>query len=266
MKRVSRSKVLHNLVVEYLRERPPFYAFIRPQEGYYFKKYRKYLKEKVLDFGCGDGFFANLVWGGDGEIEVGLDVEMSRIDEAKQLNIYNNLEIYGGRNISFGDEFFNTAVSNCVLEHLPNLRENLEEIFRTLKPGGRFLTTVMTDKWEEYMTGSKFLGSNYLEWMRKVQVHENVLSHNQWREEFERVGFKVVKEEGYLGERVVKFNEWSHFLALPSLVSYELTGKWVLWRDWYKVLNIDQKILDLVEKDLETKPKDGAGVFFVMEK
>ena len=77
-------------IKKYLENRPMFMAIIRSQEAMLFQKYSKLIKAKVLDFGCGEGFFAELIFG-KGKINVGLDLfNNERIKEAKK-NIYKTI-------------------------------------------------------------------------------------------------------------------------------------------------------------------------------
>ena len=122
-----------------------FHSFIRPQEAMLFQKYLRYIKPPVLDFGCGDGFFAETVFG-KGKIDVGLDLLNSRANEAESKKIYKKISYYDGSTIPYPTHYFQTVISNCVLEHIIEINKSLNEIHRVLKPNGYFLTTVMTER------------------------------------------------------------------------------------------------------------------------
>jgi SAM-dependent methyltransferase len=52
--------------------------------------------------------------------------------------------------IALADQSLDVLVANHVLEHVDDDRRALAEIFRVLRPGGLFLTTVpMIDAWDE---------------------------------------------------------------------------------------------------------------------
>ena len=86
----------------YLQERPVFLSLIRAKEAQLFQKYLP-LRKPILDYGCGDGFFASVTLGKKGltriesefsqiksgsvRIEVGLDMKNSRIGEAEKEDI-----------------------------------------------------------------------------------------------------------------------------------------------------------------------------------
>lgn len=53
------------------------------------------------------------------------------------------IDVWGdGHALPFGDASFDTLLSTEVLEHIPDPRQMLAEMYRTLKPGGRLLVTV----------------------------------------------------------------------------------------------------------------------------
>lgn len=211
---------------EYLRHRPLFLAVLRGKEAHLYKEYLP-LKRPVLDYGCGDGFFAKVTF--DKPIDIALDVEDSRIDEVKKEGVYVKMVKYDGKKIPFKDNHFATVVSNSVLEHVDGLNGALKEIYRVLRSKGKFLTTVMAAPWEDYLFGAKIFGKSYKDYMRKKQVHINLLSKNEWDESFKKAGFKVNKTVGHLDEQSSRFIDILHYFSIPSLISYKLTGKWVMF-------------------------------------
>lgn len=258
-------KELERIVSAYLEGRPGFFSLIRPQEAYYFCQSKKGLKAPILDFGCGDGFFAAQIFYRD-EIEVGLDIVESRIEEAGKRKIYRKLTTYHGDEIPFPTNHFGSVFSNCVLEHLPELEANLKEIYRVLKPRGKFFTTVMADKWEEYQVGSRLLGKPYRKMMRKRQEHFNLFSQKKWRSKFEAAGFKVLGVKGYLNQQTASKLDLAHYFSIPSLISYRLTGKWVILPGWHRPFKMKDRLVEFLAKDIETLPSKAAALFFELEK
>lgn len=251
---------------KYLENRPPFFGLIRPIEANFMYQNKKKFGNKILDFGCGDGFFANLVFINK-EITVGLDVLESRIDEAKDKKCYQQLQKYDGLKIPFKTKSFSGVFSNSVLEHVPSsdLGRNLAEIHRVLQPGGYFLTTVMTANWDTYLLGRKIFGPKYNQWMRKNQVHYNLLTDKQWQKKFEKAGFLVEKKSEYLHKIDSRRIEIWHYLSFLSKLSYLLFQDWVPWKNWYKLFSIDKKF----EKNLHdsfTTDTLGSALFFVLKK
>ena len=245
---------MRKFLEKYLAHRPLFLSLIRAKEAWLWQKYLP-LKKPVLDLGCGDGFFAKVAFG---QLDVGLDVKDSRIDEVVS-STYKKIVIYDGHKIPLKTHSVNTVVSNCVLEHIENLDEVLGEIYRVLKPGGRFLTTVMAKPWEENLAGSLLMGNSYKAWMRKKQVHFNLLDSGEWKGEFKKAGFKIREEIGYLSPAACRLIDICHYLSLPSLVLYTLTGKWTFWPNLAPISFLEK----IMSKNVA--PKKSGAVFFVME-
>lgn len=259
---------MKDLLKQYLRERPLFLSLIRAKEAELFQKFLP-LKRPVLDVGCGDGMFANIAFANKIKnhkvniIDIGLDLEESRIDEAGRLGIYKKLLTYDGLSIPVLSNSFSTIVSNCVLEHVADLEKLLKEIRRVLKRDGIFLTTVMAKPWEDYLYGTKIFGRFYKDFMRKIQIHRNLLPKAEWDKAFENSGFKIVRTIGYLSPRACQLIDICHYLSLPSLISYTLFGSWVLFPQLTSLYPIDYFAKMLSQK---VSSQDSGALFYVLRK
>ena len=102
--------------------------------------------ERVIDLGAGaglDAFVARRAVGEDGYV-LGVDMtpEMVRKARANADKLgYENVEFRLGdiESMPVNDEAFDLALSNCVLNLVPDKAQAFREIFRVLKPGGRFV-------------------------------------------------------------------------------------------------------------------------------
>lgn len=278
-----------DLLESYLRERPLFLSLIRARELELFATEfargglaRLNSLHPILDIGCGDGYFASFLLKtprirerslgfaairrgfarDDTNIDVGLDMPGSRMGEAEKLNVYKNLVEFDGVKIPFKNNYFPTIISNCVLEHVEHLPELLNEVRRVLKPGGKFITSVMARPWEENLVGAMVLGNSYREYMRIKQVHLNLLTRAEWREAFAKSKLRVTKEVGYLSPAACRLIDVCHYLSVPNLISYKLFGKWVLTPGFppYPV-----KWLSSILEEPVAADKSGA-IFYVLEK
>lgn len=258
-----KNKTLQDFIAVYLQNHPLFFSFIRPQEAFLFHKYKKYLHSPILDFGCGDGFFAETVFG-EHFLDTGLDIETERTKEALATHVYKKVLYYDGNIIPLKTKTQSTVISNCVLEHIPDLKKSLHEVYRVLRPGGYFLTSVMADKWEEYQAGAKVLGPLYKKFMRKRQVHHNLLSAAQWRAVFEEVGFTITEEVGYVSKTNGFWLDIAHYLSIPSLITRLLFHKWVLSPALYKKL----QTASWIEKKIQipVPATKSAAIFYVLRK
>jgi len=138
-----------------------------------------------------------------------------------------------------------------------------KEVYRVLKPGGLFIATVATKNWEEYLFGNFIFGDIYKKWMRKKQVHFNLLTNKQWKITFKKQGFKIVQEIGYLDKKAVRWIDLLHYLSISSLITYKLFGKWVLWKD--KLFLFPLRFLsNLISPNID--PRKSGNIFFAITK
>lgn len=104
--------------------------------------------EWVLDLGCGAGretLEAAKRVGKQGVV-VGLDItsEMLKIAEksARDSSISNARFVEASiEQLPFADSSFNVVISNCVINHALDKSQVYREIFRVLKPGGKFVVS-----------------------------------------------------------------------------------------------------------------------------
>lgn len=256
---------LQRYIDHYLSCRPAFFSFIRPQEGMLFDKHARFIQSPVLDFGCGDGFFAQMVFGSK-KIDIGLDVPSSRISEAQNKNIYQKVVTYDGDRIPLKDKSVQTVISNCVFEHLPDLDNNIAEICRILKPGGYLLTSVMTDKWNDYLIGKRVFGSSYIKKFEQQQEHVNLFSKHDWETRLKKNRLKPIESDGYLNQTTARLLEVAHVFSVPSLLSRKIMNRWVLFPNWHKPIQLTKLVHNILIKSVITKPHESAALFIVAQK
>jgi SAM-dependent methyltransferase len=92
------------------------------------------LHGKLLDFGCGAKPYKNII---NVSEYIGLDFPSEGHDHSNEIIDV----IYDGKTIPFDDNSFDSIFSSEVFEHVFNLEEILNELFRVLKPGGIILIT-----------------------------------------------------------------------------------------------------------------------------
>ncbi len=102
--------------------------------------------ETVLDIGCGggvDAFIAAITVGPEGKV-VGIDMIPEMLERAEanlQKAPFKNLsfELASAEDLPFPDEDFDVVISNGVFNLIPDKVKALAEVYRVLKPGGRFM-------------------------------------------------------------------------------------------------------------------------------
>ncbi|MBN1250937.1 MAG: class I SAM-dependent methyltransferase [Bacteroidales bacterium] len=113
------------------------------------KKNASRLNGKMLDFGCGSKPYKNLFI--NIAEYIGLDVENEgHSHKNEDVDIF-----YNGKNIPFENEYFDSLFSSEVLEHIFDIDESLNEIYRVLKKDALALFTVPF-AWNEHEIPNDF--------------------------------------------------------------------------------------------------------------
>lgn len=110
--------------------------------------------EFILDLGCGRGedtIQASLLTGPNG-VAHGLDITEAMIEKArlnaKEQNIKNVIFTLGDiEALSYEDESFNSVMSSCVINHAKSKVQVYKEIYRVLKPQGKFVISDAVTKY-----------------------------------------------------------------------------------------------------------------------
>lgn len=100
---------------------------------------------KILDIGCGRGFYVHALTLYDFPKEiVGIDKKEEYVDKANKLISDKRTNIFKGSiySIPFKDNYFDFIICSELLEHLPDDKRGLAEINRVLKKSGTLLLTV----------------------------------------------------------------------------------------------------------------------------
>lgn len=126
---------------------PPDHALWKTIEWRLFREYS--CDGPVLDLGCGDGIFAELVF--DEPLRSGIDIRHNRVRKAKAAGVYELAVTGDATAMPYGDAQFGTVFSGCAMEHVPPMPEMLAEIGRVLRPGGCLITTVPSGYFSEYL-------------------------------------------------------------------------------------------------------------------
>lgn len=174
----------------------------------------EYLKGCILEDGCGLGaYLAHLAK--DARQAVGLEIEFERAAEAhrKLLQIING----EGEHLPFPDASFDLVLSHEVLEHVQDDRKSMEEIIRTLKPGGRLILFIPNRGYPfethgiyirgEYRFGNKSL-VNWLprRWRDRLAPHVRVYSKKDIEHLLINLPVKVM-------ERTIIFGAYDNIIA-----------------------------------------------------
>lgn len=194
------------------------------------------LRHPVLDVGCGDGHFASIAY--EEPIDVGLDPMDRDLREAATRIPDVYLEVVKGSATAmpFADGTFATVVSNCVIEHIPDVDAALREISRVLRPGGTFAVTLPSEYYADYLLGSTItrqlglerLSKAYGDGFNRISHHEHVDPPDVWRERLAAVGLEMAEHHYYFSAAAHRVFDLAHYIGVPNLVTRRLFGRWVI--------------------------------------
>lgn len=109
---------------------------------------QQYGADRILDIGCGNGWFARDLSDGGFRTVVGLEPSESGIRHARQLAPeaeFHRFSVYDADSIETGR--FDIAISAEVIEHLYHPRTLVDLAWRTLRDGGIFIVTTPYHGW-----------------------------------------------------------------------------------------------------------------------
>jgi SAM-dependent methyltransferase len=227
----------------------------------------------VLDVGCGDGHFVAACL--RSTVDAGIDPAAQSATEAQRTGGYKQVFIGSAARLPFEDGAFASVVSNCVLEHIPPLDEALAEIARVLRPGGKLVITVPSERFADSLFWPQALrrlgldspAAAYGRWFNGISRHFHTYSRDEWMRRLAAAGLRVETWTSYLRPDAVGFFDLSHYYGAPTLLSKRLTGRWILWpekRDylpWERWL--EQRLTTFAR---EIAVPDGAYYFFTARK
>jgi SAM-dependent methyltransferase len=182
-----------------------------------YARYR--LPEPVLDIGCGDGRFFRLLWPHIRRV-VGVELDPAVADQAVASGVYERVLRTPANRIPDRETGYASVFANCSLEHMDDLDGVLRAVYRALAPGGRFLCSVVTDRFVAWPVlpaliaaaagadRAQGLQAGYLRYHHLVSP----LTTPAWCQRLEAAGFGVREHIPILPELTARL-----FLALDQL-------------------------------------------------
>ena len=125
------------------------HSFWRSQEVTLFRRHAQLIQGSILDLGCGDGIFGDAA--GFSDSAFGIDYDQDSLSVRRQILPTAKSTWGDASSMPFANAAFDIVVSNSVLEHLSNLDATFHEVFRILKPGGKFLFTMTMGEFSNHL-------------------------------------------------------------------------------------------------------------------
>ncbi len=151
-----------------------------------------------IDFCCGYAFWTSRIFG---KIDLGIDlfsdsgsynrsiqgfVEKNFIDNAYRSVLRANVAGF----LPLPSNSFQTIVSVCALEHIDRVDLVLGNMFRLLKPNGKLLVSLQTDK--QMKKFEEIFHPSYMQQFRDMYSMHVDRSWQTWQELIEQAGFKIL--------------------------------------------------------------------------
>lgn len=246
---------------------PAFRALIRAVECRLLAEVE--MPEPLLDIGCGDGVFARIL--GDGRWFAGVDTWAEGVRQAAARRAYRYALVASGTRLPFADGAFRTVVSNCVLEHIPDVDAVLREANRVLQIGGRFVLTVPSHRFAEMLCVSTWcrrvgltrLGRAYGNWFNRKARHYHCDPPEAWIARLDDAGFAVDRWQYYLSHAALQAIDLAHYYGVPSLLWNKMLGRWNIAQGSWNYLVPNLWLRRYYE---EPSPNPGGYVFFAATK
>jgi SAM-dependent methyltransferase len=221
------------ILERYLSVAPIPLAFERFLEARIYQRHS--FRRPILDIGCGEGLFANVVFAN--KIDTGIDPDPRELDRARVLGAYAELIECSGDAIDKPDGHFNTIISNSVLEHIPDVEPVFREAHRLLAQGGKFYVTVPSNRFDEYSVanqmlcavGLRSLAGRYRSFFNNFWRHYHYYTPEGWSALARRTGFKVTEVHTYGTKRNCLLNDFLAPFSIISFVIKKIFNRWVLF-------------------------------------
>ena len=197
--------------------------------------YRRYpIIPRVLDLGCGDGLFAEMLF--EGQIDTGVDPDPQEIKYARRRDKYRELIRTTGDHIPKPDNYYTTILSNSVLEHIPDLPPVLREVRRVLHDDGRFYFTAPSENFDRYslvhsileMLGLQGAAVAYRRFFNSFWKHYHYHSLAEWIDLTAGCGFEVQEAFTFNPRTNCTLNDVLTPFGLPGLILKRYCGRWVM--------------------------------------
>lgn len=245
-------------------------------------------EDRVLDLGCGDGFISDILFKGLAIDLIGTDYTLRHLQRQSSFGRgknYKALLCSDGRYLPFKDGAFSAVLSNCVIEHIPDVGLVLSEVNRILRPEGKFIFTVPTPQFGRYSSlyrclkksGLMRLAEYYVIRQNKRVFHVNIMDIHEWDDVLKKEGFVIQDYKHYMKPMTaaafenIDFFYWLgagkiriHSFLVKAAESLERIGI-NKQRELVKAL-FKNYLVNLVQYDLNCPDEEGAALYVIAQK
>lgn len=257
-----------DFLLEYLCKAPVALAVERAQECALFA--RKDVFPPVVDYGCGDGLFASVLFAD--KIDAGIDISKEDLLGAEKTRLYRKL--YDSNRVDAGIKTgsVNTVICNSVLEHVEDLGAELSRIHRMLSGDGWAYVTVPSEKYETHTILHSFLASLGFHGsaqasrrcFNKFWRHRHCYPRQEWERRFSQAGFRVMESHRYAPKKMCLLGNLFLPFAAPAIITKRFFGRWILIEPLRRAYI--KGLYRALKKELGQSNSEGALFFFALQK
>lgn len=161
--------------------------------------------EKVLDVGCGDGYYLHLLANLGINLKItGVDNNQEALASARRNIKRKKVKLIEGDTLKlpFRGNTFDKIIASEVLEHLPNDQVGINELHRVLKKGGKIVISVPHKNYPFLWDPINWILERFLNyhikngfWAGIWNQHERLYSEVALKFLLKKEGFKDIKTE-----------------------------------------------------------------------
>lgn len=190
--------------IDQILEREPDLAFAR-RARIIFENLDLIGEEKVLEVGCGRGFYLKTLKSVWPDLDVtGVDVNQKYLDNAREFLRGLDVKLIKGdaTRLPFKSQAFDRIIASEVLEHIPDDQRAISEMYRVLKPEGIAMITVPNKDYPFCWDPINWLLERVFNWHIPSDIwwlagiwadHVRLYNEKELRDKMEKKGFKIEK-------------------------------------------------------------------------